>query len=373
MKQRLNEAVAAKALVLPKQVVTTFPAFYKTILHHANHYADLILEIERYRLLRKVVGELNEARELEYFELIADKPGLITALAGFIDELWRSGTTPEDFSRIAEARNGKDRDIAKIFAAYSSELTAAEQTDPEGAGVLALKALEPSKKAALPFTLVAADGFNFYNSVQVKLLSMLSTLGVEVVATLTYEENRAIHIWQGPTRARLAARATNVINCIASPASVIDLAAMNFMRDDETEKRSLDKMPNPDSYKELIDIISAPDRLTEVRAVAREITRLVREERFPVEEIAVVCRSLHLYTAHLERIFGEYSIPLRCDRSAALGENPLIIALLRLLGLSEMSFQRRSCLDCLRSPYFDFSFVELDPNSINHARPSLNG
>ena len=55
----------------------------------------------------------------------------------------------------------------------------------------------------------------------------------------------------------------------------------------------------------------------------------------------------------------------RCDRSAALGENPLIIAMLRLLSLSEMSFQRRSCLDCLRSPYFDFRFVELAENSIN--------
>ena len=56
MKRRLNEAVKASGLMLPKQVVTTFPAFYKTILQHANHYADLILEIERYRLLRKVVG-----------------------------------------------------------------------------------------------------------------------------------------------------------------------------------------------------------------------------------------------------------------------------------------------------------------------------
>ena len=373
-KQRLNEAVKASALELPRQVVTTFPAFYRTVLQHANHYADLILEIERYRLLRRVVGELNEAGELEYFKLIADKPGLISALAEFIDELWRSGTTPDDFALIAKARNGKDRDIARIFAAYSNELTAAEQTEPEGAGVLALGALEEiaartegsqAEKAAMPFSLVAADGFNFYNAVQVKLLSRLSALGVEVVATLTYEENRAIHIWQGPTRARLAAHATDVVTCGAAPASVIDLAATRLMRDEETGKESSDNNSHLDSYKEVIDIISAPDRLTEVRAVAREIGRLVREERINLDEVAVICRSLHPYTAHLERVFDEYSIPLRCDRSAPLAENPLIIAILRLLNQSEVSFQRRSWLDCLRSPYFDFSFAELAEDSIN--------
>lgn len=374
MKQRLNDAVKTSGLALPKQVVTTFPAFYKTILQHANHYADLILEIERYRLLRKVVEELKESSELEYFDLIADKPGLISALAGFIDELWRSGTTPDAFAVIAKARNEKDRDIARIFAAYSNELTAAEQTEPEGAGVLALKAIDQialrsqgsqGEKAALPFTLVAADGFNFYNAVQVKLLSRLATVGVEVVATLTYEENRAIHIWQGPTRARLAAQAADVVNYMTTPGSVIDLAATRFMRDAETAEDSPVEQPQPYSDRELIDIISAPDRLAEVRAVAREIERLVREERFDLDEIAVICRSLHPYTAHLERVFDEYSIPLRCDRSAALGENPLIIAMLRLLNQSEMRFQRRSCLDCLRSPYFDFRFVELAENSIN--------
>lgn len=374
MKRRLDEAVKGSDLVLPKQVVTTFPAFYKTILQHANHYADLVLEIERYRLLRKVVAELNEAGELEYFDLIADKPGLITALAGFIDELWRSGTTPDVFATFAKTRHKKDRDVARIFAAYSTELIASEQTEPEGAGLLALNALEQiaargndeqGEEAALPFSLVAADGFNFYNAVQVKLLSRLATLGVEVVASLTYEENRAIHIWQGPTRARLAAHATEVVNCTGTPESVIDLAAISFMRDDESEKKSPANESEPDSYKEVIDIISAPDRLTEVRAVAREIERLIREERFVVDEIAIICRSLHLYTAHLERVFDEYSIPLRCDRSAALGENPLVIALLRLLSLCDKSFPRRACLDCLRSPYFDFSFAELAENSIS--------
>jgi ATP-dependent helicase/nuclease subunit B len=369
MKQRLDESVIGRSIVFPRQVVTTFPTLYTSILNYANHSMRWISEIERYRLIRKVVGELNEAGKLEYFDSIADKPGLIAALAGFIDELWRSGATPEDFVIIARARSGKDRDIARIFAAYSTDLAAAGETDAEGAGLLALKALEEiatasrgaeSANAALPFSLVAADGFNFYNRVQVRLLSLLSSLGVKVVTTLTYEENRAIHIWQGPTHARLAAHATEVVACATTPANAIDLAAINFMRDDESVST-----PRFDSFKEIIKITSAPDRLTEVREVAREIKRLTGKERYGLDQIAVVCRSLQSYTPQLERVFDEHAIPLKCDRSAALGENPLIVALMRLLSLSEKSFQRRVCLDCLRSPYFDFSFAELDANSID--------
>jgi ATP-dependent helicase/nuclease subunit B len=369
MKQRLNESVIGRSRVFSRQVVTTFPTLYASILNYANHSLRWISEIERYRLIRKVVSELNEAGKLEYFDLIADKPGLIAALAGFIDELWRSGTAPEDFAVIAKARNEKDRDIAKVFAAYAIELAAAGETDAEGAGLLALKALEEiasankgseSANATLHFTLVAADGFNFYNRVQVRLLSLLSSLGVKVVTTLTYEENRAIHIWQGPTRARLDAHATEIVDCSTTPANAIDLAAINFMRDDEAVST-----PRLDSYKEIINITSAPDRLTEVREVAREIKRLIGEERFGLGQIAVVCRSLESYTPHLERVFDEHAIPLKCDRSAALGENPLVVALMRLLSLSEKSFQRRVCLDCLRSPYFDFSFAELDTSSID--------
>ena len=365
MKKRLNESLAGKHVEQAKQVISTFPTLYTTILNYTNHRLRWISAIEKYRLLRNVVSDLNEARKLEYFDLIADKPGLISALGGFIDELWRSGTTPDEFALIAESRTAKDRDVARIFSAYSTRLAAGDDTESEGAGMLALKALEATKKdsksenAVLPYTLVAADGFNFYTAVQMKLLSLLSSLGVEVVTTLTYEEGRAIHIWQEPTRARLAAHATEIVACSSVPANVIDRAAIDFMRDDEAGSK-IEK-----GNEEVINVISAPDRLTEVREVAREIKRLTCKEQLEVDEIAVVCRSLDLYTPHLERVFDEWSIPLKCDRSSALAENPLIITAQKFLSLSEKNFPRRAFLDCLRSPYFDFSIAGLDANSID--------
>ena len=368
MKIRLAELLSGKPVEQAKQVVSTFPTLYTAILNSTDRRLRWVSAIEKYRLLRNVVSDLNGAGGLEYFDSIADKPGLISALGGFIDELWRSGTTPDDFALVAQSGNAKDRDIARIFAAYAARLAAGDDTESEGAGLLALKALEAAKKdretgnAVLPYTLVAADGFNFYTAVQVRLLSLLSALGVEVITTLTYEEGRAIHIWQEPTRARLAAHAADVVSCASAPASLIDRAAIGFMRDDD-DAGSMNSQADAD--RGAVEIISAPDRLTEVREVAREVKRLIIEDRLGLDRISVVCRSLDLYTAHLERVFAEWSIPLTCDRSSPLAENPLVIAAQKLLSLSEKNFPRRACLDCLRSPYFDFSFAGLDAKSID--------
>ena len=71
--------------------------------------------------------------------------------------------------------------------------------DAEGAGLYALRWLETiaspgfakreqmiqSLKTNLPF--IAADGFDFYTPVQVKILSQLSRFDIEVMATLTFE------------------------------------------------------------------------------------------------------------------------------------------------------------------------------------------
>src|SRR6185503_19942052 len=70
--------------------------------------------------------------------------------------------------------------------------------------------------------------------------------------------------------------------------------------------------------------------------------------------------SLSLYSRHIERVFRECSIPLEMDCSLAVAENPAIQSLLRLLALSSTSFPRRATIECLRSPYFDYSSLGLD-------------
>ncbi|MBI3653258.1 MAG: PD-(D/E)XK nuclease family protein [Acidobacteria bacterium] len=114
-----------------------------------------------------------------------------------------------------------------------------------------------------------------------------------------------------------------------------------------------------------MQIVSAADRAGEVRAVAREIKRLVLEEKISLDEITIVCRSLNLYADPLERVFAECAVPLELDNQLPLGENPFIVALLRLVNLHAEQFQRRMVITSLRSPYFDFSAFGFDDDRIN--------
>jgi ATP-dependent helicase/nuclease subunit B len=371
---KLQAALGARRAKPVSQVVATFPALYDAVLGKHGESYRWIGAIERERMLRRVITGLGEAGKLDYFAETASRPGLVTAMAAFIDELWRSGTDPERFASLVEGGSAKDRDVALIFERYRDALVAANATDAERAGLAALRLLEaesynralappqsppPSSLLSRPISLVAADGFDFYTPVQVRLLSLLSAAGVETIVTLSYEARRAVHFWQERTRSRLAVASAEVIDCASSPSNQIERAAARLLEDDAASEPEQEREPSA------IQIFSAPDRAAEVRAVAREVKRLVLNEGFAPDEIAVVSRSLSLYGHHLERIFADCSIPLALDCSLPLGDNPTVIALLRLLNLAARSFSRRATIDCLRMPFFDLSYFGLDEAAID--------
>jgi ATP-dependent helicase/nuclease subunit B len=360
MLEKLNAELAGSRVNARQQTIITFPHFYRAILETLNRKLTWLNLIDRDRLLRRTIRNLAESGKLGYFAGTAATPGFISAVAGFIDELWQSGTSPDAFSLIARLRSEKDRDLALIYESYAAELRSLNATDSEAAGFLTLKAIEslPAPNN-LNLSLVAADGFDFYSRVQLQLLSRLAARNVETMVTLTYEEGRAVHLWQKPTIERLREAGAQFDRFSMMDTSVIERAAARLMTDDTT------RIPDGSERNEMIQIISAPDRAAEARAVAREIKRLMIEKGFAADDIAIVCRSLSLYGHHLARIFDECSIPLTLDCPLALAENPAMLALLRLLSLSSTSFPRRALMECLRSPYFDLSSFSFDESAID--------
>jgi ATP-dependent helicase/nuclease subunit B len=371
MQERLERSENLRALGRVKQAVTTFPSLYTAILADFGIQPIWLGAVERERLLRQVITELVQERRLDYFNEIAGLPGLISAVAGFIDELWRSATEPAEFRRIAQRRSPKDRDLAQIYESYAAALAASNAVDSESAGARALIALKDSDHSRDSFptsgklknigshslSMVAADGFDFYTPVQVQMLSLLAARGVDVLATLTYEEGRAVHLWQKPTAERLSRAHAVSVQLSREPRGLIEQAAALLMTDGVEERLAVGSGP--------VQIISAPDRAAEVVAVARELKRLVVEEGFALQTVSILCRSLSRYAHHLERVFRQASIPLSIDCTQALGENSLILSVERLLTLHATFFARRAVIECLRSPYFDFSQLGIDDTTVD--------
>jgi len=361
----LRELLSDKVEGLPLDAVKTFPALYHTVLEKTNVQSRWLNLIERDCVLRFVISELGSSGKLGYFGETAEMPGLVSSLGQVIEELWRSRITPDDFARIAESRSDKDRDIARVFTHYAAALEALGAVDAESAAHAASSATTKVNDLRRWFSLVAVDGFDFLTAMQVNLLSALATRGVDVMVSLTYDKTRAIHYWQRPTIARLRAAGASFSDCGIAPKSSIQVAAAALMNEQHAAEVIADTLREDACQAGEITIVSAPDRASEVRSVAREVKRLAIESCITLDEITIVCRSLSFYAHHIERIFGECAIPVEIDASLAVIENPAVVALLKMFNLSSQSFLRRTCIEAWRSPYFDWSEFGIDEQAID--------
>lgn len=260
----LRELLSAETAALPLQsshpVVTTFPMLYSGIFNKSGLEYQWLSSIERDRLLRLVINGLAQSGRLGYFAETAELPGLVNSLGGWIDELWRSHITPEEFNRIAAGRSDKDHDIAQVFAGYAMALETLNVVDEESAAHVALAALEPARGPLNWVSLIAVDGFDYLTAVQVRLLSSLAARGVEVIVSLTYDEARAIHYWQRPTIARLQAAGASFIPYAATPADRIRVAAAALMSEAGASELNDPDAAQQDFQSGEITILSAPDR-----------------------------------------------------------------------------------------------------------------
>ena len=344
--------------------VITFTRFYFRVLNRAGKSLRLVGGAERESLVRDSLFGLARQGSLAYFGDPTAKPGLVASLVHFVGELVASGVSAKEF--ISAARAPKDLDIARLFERYTATLDAMGSTDAELAGHAAFRAVE-GRRVRRPFGLVAADQFDSYSGIQVRLLAALARNGTEVVATLDYEEGQPVHLWHEPTVRRFSKAGATIQTLTREPVSALETAGRQLMAEGETSSSRSSSKPVDEPA---VVIVSAPDRAVEIRAVAREIKRALDSSvadtaRVQPGDIAIVCRSNRFYVDYLKRIFSDASIPATIKTRSALGENQLVRSVLTLLRLHDSDFIRRMVLECLRSPYLDLSAFEIGEATIN--------
>jgi ATP-dependent helicase/nuclease subunit B len=73
-----------------------------------------------------------------------------------------------------------------------------------------------------------------------------------------------------------------------------------------------------------ICVVSAPNTRAEVQFVARQITRLVRENGLRYRDIAVIASDLDSYENYIKTCFEDYAIPVFIDKRRPLNQHPVI-------------------------------------------------
>ena len=360
----------------------------------------------KHSLLSQIMRRLVASGELRALRPLAHRDGTINTIATLMGEIQRAGTTPEEFQRIVETRaidfnavakpagegtadqGGSvpqpqitfDREIGMIYEAYARALDDFDLTEEDADQLRALKVLKgevSNTNVTVPWLddlqLLVLDGFFDFTPVQGEMLRALIPRVPQVIVNLygdqqnrevfvpfadTIEQLRSIsdafEVIQreesqtlGPIPAALRARLFN-------PEAVADETTPAVVNTEATEAK-------PETQGAVAPrVFRCSDRETEVRAIAKEIKRLVLVQGFSIRDIALVVRQRAAYSETITRVFADESIPCTVERVVALAEVPAVRAILKLFQIiasheDDTNLRVRDLADLIKSGYFQLS------------------
>ena len=180
-RQRLIDYDPARRIYFNVQFFN-FYTLYAHLLDIASFPQRQLDNTARLRLLREILVDLQSDDELEVYGQIATKPGFIEIVADFIYELKQNVILPDTFGLAA--RTPKDRDLAKIYAAYQDKLRLHDLVDREGEGWLARDVMVGNPEIGGDVAFFLVDGFDQFNPLQTQLLALLARRAANAMITL---------------------------------------------------------------------------------------------------------------------------------------------------------------------------------------------
>lgn len=375
-------------------------------------------------LISQLLFRLKAQGKLKAIAPLAGSDGCVNTIVKLIGEIERAAKTPDELEEIVSARSRDsgerastvplqidfDREVALIYRSYTDALSRFSLTEEDADQLRALKILRggmpggmrvgkpggmpggmKDTKFALPWlsrvNLLVLDGFFDFTPVQGEMLRMLVTLVPDVVVNLNHDD-RNIEIFQafrqtieqlrgmtsfevkqhmeaGSVTGTLSRLRENLFNP-AMDVPAIDVPSVR-VADTETAENSLrESRKNGGDKRSEIQFLECTDRETEIRAIAKEIKRLVFKESYQLADIALVVRERESYVETIARVMREECIPCDLERRVETLQIPAIRAARKVFELlAELSDETTGSIkvstlaDLIKSEYFRLSHDDL--------------
>lgn len=313
--------------------VVTFYNACQLILRRAGRPFRLIPEHVRPAIVARVLNKLIDDGALTTLEPLCKFAGTHASLLDLIDELERAALAPpEVLGRLSKTAQSESRftELARIYSAYWDELSALGYSDERGLAFEARQLLTRTRdKLDLPFTMLAVDGFDRFNMLQLDVLSGLAA--VTPCSRITFDhvspesDVGEDYIWKDHSYKELISKFHHARLRFVAGARVQSSPAMVKAR--------------------------TVDRFLEAANAARSIKERI-VEGVPADQFLVVARSVEKYSAALEAAFEDAGISHFIDRPIALAALPVVQHIRRLLTLAAQGYSRAEMISVLRSPFF---------------------
>lgn len=314
--------------------------------------------------LRQIIDRVLAEQRLPYFRPIAETPGFLDLLVGFIRELKRLEIWPEELAK-AQGRKASARDgeLCLIYQAYQDLLNEHQLYDDQGRFWTAREQLRSGSWG--PFARVRAvfvDGFSDFTRTELDVLQLLTTRAERMMISLTLDRESV--------REELFGRVEQTLEALRKrcPDLVVEHLARRAIEPPAVahlERKLFDNPRTVDSPPEMggVEILAAAGVTHEIELVAQRIKSLLTagDEQGPVpaSDVLVVFRSLGETGGLVREIFARYGIPAAIAAPPALGSAPLLAALVNWLRLDVEDWPFRGFVSAVGSTYFQPDWPEL--------------
>ena len=120
----------------------------------------------------------------------------------------------------------------------------------------------------------------------------------------------------------------------------------------KNQKNYLEKNKN-------IKLFIANNPYSEIENIAQEITRLVREENYKYNDIAIITKNIDSINNIAKAIFSQYSIPIFIDEKVEITENIVIKYVLSILEIFSTNWSKEAVFNYIKSGFLDLKNDEI--------------
>ena len=326
-------------------------------------------------VLRKIAKQKEE--NLTVLRPNIAKMGYIEELKSLISEMVQYNISPDNLKEYAASAQqvspvfqAKLLDIATIYEGFSEYMRGNYVTAEEILNVL----IDVAKDSTLlRDSVVVFDEFTGFTPIQNRLLKTMLPLIEQMYVLLTIDAQEDFYHCNGEHELFYLSKKT--ISSLLHMAEQAKVEVSEPIILSESRKRRYADSPDlafmeqnlfRKWYKKkngtIRDIRISCERnpLEEIIYVSREITRLVREEHFRYQDIAVVTGAVEAYRSYLVECFEKYEVPYFMDQTTEVLFHPFIECMRAALEIVTTNFSYESVMRFLRTGFVDMEEDKID-------------
>ncbi len=338
-----------------------------------------------YRVLNEVLGEANQKTNLTkcgkamlvYSILDKQKSKLkflgksaenIDLSINAINEFKQHGISTENIEQEIEQTKEKYlkcklEDMALIYKSFEEQLQGKyiDETD-----LLSLLAENLDKTDMFKNTIFYIDEFSGYTKQEYDIIKKLAQISKEVNITICADSlftgtqpESDIYYSNKLTITKLFKLAEE-LNIVPEQ---INLEEAHRFKTPEL-KHLKEKLYSKQSTKyaenvENIKLFLARNQYSEVENVARNITKLVRDENYKYKEISVITKNIENYANLVRAIFSKYNIPVFIDEKRELNQNIFIQYILSILEVFTKNWSYEAVFNYIKTGFLPIDETEI--------------